>query len=89
MAVANGAQTTVSGESRVTIGLLVTIAGLMMALVGGGAAICSRASAALPREEAYRDFLTKAEAAQITERRDKQLERIEAKLDKLSERLAP
>lgn len=88
MAAANGARTTVSSESRVTVGLLVTIAGLMMALIGGGAAICGKASAALPREEAYRNFMTKTEAAQITERRDKQLERIETKLDKLSEQLA-
>lgn len=88
MAAANGARTVVSSESRVTVGLLIAIAGLLIALVGGGAAVCGKASAALQRDEAYRSFVTKEEFAEMTSRRDKQLERIENKLDKLTEQLS-
>lgn len=57
----NNNGTTLTERSKVSLGLLVAIVGLGALLAGGFSATAWQARGALPREEAARDYVSKAD----------------------------
>lgn len=77
---------TISAKSRVSIGLLLGMAGIVLALGTALASTVYLARSAMPRAEALEIFVTEHEWDQSREQLDARLERIEGKLDRLIER---
>lgn len=83
---ANGNGVTVGGNTRVTLTLLLAIAGLVLAAAAGWMNVWANASNALPRAEAYRTFVSKEAYGEDRDELCARLERMESKIDRLIEK---
>jgi len=82
MANGNG---TIGSSTRVTVGLLVAVAGLALAAVSGWTNVWALANQALPRAAAHETFVAKADYARDYNDLCARLARIEDKIDRLAE----
>ncbi len=83
---ANGNGVTLGPNSRISVGLLVTLIGLVLVAASGWVSMAVQANSALSREAAYQTFVAKSDYTQDQSDLCARLTRIEDKLDRLVEK---
>lgn len=86
MANRNGNGVTLGNNTRITVGLLGLLATFAFAAITGWATVWAQSSYALPRTEAYREFVCKDDFLRAQGDLSKQIEKLDGKLEKLLER---